>query len=36
MRSKSLRIVAPIPGTDSVGIQLPNPKPAMVRLGDVM
>lgn len=36
MRSKSLRIIAPIPGTDSVGIQLPNPKPSMVRLGDIM
>ena len=36
MRSKSLRIVAPIPGTDTVGIQLPNPKPSMVRLGDIM
>lgn len=36
LKSKSLRIVAPIPGTDCVGIQLPNPKPMMVRLGDVM
>ena len=35
LKSKSLRIVAPIPGTDCVGIQLPNPKPMMVRLGDV-
>lgn len=32
LKSKSLRIVAPIPGTDCVGIQLPNPKPSMVRL----
>jgi len=32
LKSKSLRIVAPIPGTDCVGIQLPNPKPMMVRL----
>lgn len=36
LKSKSLRIVAPIPGTDCVGIQLPNPKPMMVRLGDVL
>lgn len=36
LKSKSLRIVAPIPGTDCVGIQLPNPKPMMVRLGDVI
>jgi S-DNA-T family DNA segregation ATPase FtsK/SpoIIIE len=28
--------VAPIPGTDCVGIQLPNPKPVMVKLGDVL
>lgn len=36
LKSKSLRIVAPIPGTDSVGIQLPNPKPTMVREGDII
>ncbi len=36
LKSKSVRIVAPIPGTDCVGIQLPNPKPLMVRLGDVL
>ena len=32
LKSKSLRIIAPIPGTDLVGIQIPNPKPNMVRL----
>ncbi|MBO4203235.1 hypothetical protein J5893_00060 [bacterium] len=32
LKSKSLRIIAPIPGTDSVGIQIPNPKPNMVKL----
>jgi S-DNA-T family DNA segregation ATPase FtsK/SpoIIIE len=32
LKSKSLRIIAPIPGTDSVGIQIPNPKPTMVRI----
>ncbi|MDD3868498.1 MAG: DNA translocase FtsK [Candidatus Absconditabacteria bacterium] len=36
LKSKSLRIVAPIPGTDSVGIQIPNPKPSMVRIGDML
>lgn len=36
LRTKSLRVIAPIPWTDSVWIQLPNPKPAMVRLGDVL
>jgi DNA segregation ATPase FtsK/SpoIIIE, S-DNA-T family len=35
LKSKSVRIVAPIPGTDCVGIQLPNPKPLMVHLGDI-
>ena len=36
LKSKSVRIVAPIPGTDCVGIQLPNPKPLMVRLADIL
>lgn len=36
MRTKSLSILAPIPGTSSVGIQLPNPKPSIVRLGDIL
>lgn len=36
LKSKSVRIVAPIPGTDCVGIQLPNPKPVMVKLGDIL
>lgn len=36
LKSKSVRIVAPIPGTDCVGIQLPNPKPIMVKLGDIL
>lgn len=35
-KSKALRIVAPIPGTDCVGIQIPNPKPTMVHLWDVL
>lgn len=36
LKSKFLRIVAPIPGTDSVWIQVPNPKPMMVKVGDVI
>ncbi len=36
LKSKSLRIIAPIPGTDSVGIQIPNPKPSMVKLWDIL
>ena len=36
MKSKSLRIIAPIPGTDMIGIQIPNPKASMVRLGDII
>ena len=36
LKSKSVRIIAPIPGTDCIGIQLPNPKPLMVCLGDVL
>lgn len=36
LRTKSLRIIAPIAGTDSVGIQLPSPKPTMVCLGDIL
>ena len=36
LKSKSLRIIAPIPWTDLVGIQIPNPKPNMVKLWDVI
>lgn len=36
VRSKSLRIIAPIPWTDLVGIEIPNPKPEMVRLREVL
>ncbi len=35
MKTKSLRIISPIPGTDCVGIQIPNPQPRMVYLADV-
>lgn len=36
LRTKSLRVLAPIPGTDTVGIEIPNPKPQMVYLSDVL
>lgn len=36
MKAKWLRIVAPIPGTDNIGIQIPNPQPRMVHLGDIL
>jgi S-DNA-T family DNA segregation ATPase FtsK/SpoIIIE len=36
LKSKSVRIVAPIPWTDCVWIQLPNPKPLIVRLWDIL
>lgn len=36
MKTKSLRIICPIPGTDCVGIQIPNPKAKPVYLGDVL
>ena len=36
LKSKSLRIVAPIPWTDTVWIQIPNPDPKMVRLQDII
>lgn len=36
LRVKSMRIIAPIPGTDAVWIQIPNPKPTMVRLWDIL
>ena len=36
MKTKSLRILAPIPGTDVVGIEIPNPKPELIRLRQIM
>ena len=36
LRTKSLRIISPIPGTDFIGIEIPNPTPQTVRLGDVL
>ena len=36
LRTKSVRMVAPIPGTDCIGIQIPNPKPKTVCLWDIL
>lgn len=36
LKTKSLRILAPIPGTDVVGIEIPNPKPQMIRLRQIL
>lgn len=36
LRAKTLRIIAPIPGTHFVGIEIPNPKSTMVRLSDIL
>lgn len=36
LSAKSIRIQAPVPGQDYVGIEVPNPVPAIVSLRDVM
>ncbi len=36
LRVKSLRILAPIPGTEFVGIEIPNPKPRIVKLREII
>jgi len=36
MRAKSVRIIAPIPGKGAVGVEIPNPKPDFVMLGDIL
>jgi S-DNA-T family DNA segregation ATPase FtsK/SpoIIIE len=36
LKTKSLRIIAPIPGTGSVGIEIPNPHPTIIRLHELI
>ncbi|MBN2171525.1 MAG: DNA translocase FtsK [Candidatus Krumholzibacteriota bacterium] len=36
LRSKELRLVAPIPGKAAVGIEVPNPRPHLIRLREVL
>ena len=36
MKAKSIRIVAPIPGKGAVGVEIPNPKPEIVRLREIL
>lgn len=36
MKAKSLRIEAPIPGEDAVGIEIPNPKPVGVTFREIV
>ena len=36
LKTKTLRILAPIVGTEYVGIEIPNPSPVMVRLSEVL
>ncbi|MCK5119398.1 MAG: DNA translocase FtsK [Candidatus Latescibacteria bacterium] len=36
MRASRIRIQAPIPGRGAVGIEIPNPKPAIVALREIM
>ena len=36
MKAQSIRIVAPVPGRGAVGVEIPNPKPEVVRLRDIL
>ena len=36
MKARSVRIVAPIPGKGAVGVEIPNPKPEIVNLREVL
>jgi S-DNA-T family DNA segregation ATPase FtsK/SpoIIIE len=36
MKARSIRIVAPIPGKGAVGVEIPNPKPEMVYLREIL
>ena len=36
MKARSVRIVAPIPGKGAVGVEIPNPRPEMVLLREIL
>lgn len=36
LKTKSLRVLAPIPGTDTVWIEVPNPKSSMIRIKEIL
>lgn len=36
MKARSVRIVAPIPGKGAVGVEIPNPRPEIVRLREIL
>ncbi len=36
MKARSIRIVAPIPGKGAVGVEIPNPRPEVVRLREIL
>ena len=36
MHARSVRIVAPIPGKGAVGVEIPNPRPEIVRLREIL
>ena len=36
LKAIGIRVIAPMPGKGTIGIEVPNPKPCQVRLGDVV
>lgn len=36
LKARSVRIVAPIPGKGAVGVEIPNPKPEIVQLSNIL
>ncbi len=36
LKAKGIRILAPMPGKGTVGVEIPNAKPQMVRFGDIV